>query len=92
MGGRILTLSRCMDHNHEDVLELIKELRLDLQAGLGIMKQSARNEAEALLMPVRDQAADIQAIMYLMADNAQRATEAAFQKCMEQSAGHKSEC
>ena len=27
LGGRILTQSRCMDHNHEELLELIKELR-----------------------------------------------------------------
>ena len=38
LGGRILTLSRCMDHNHEEVLELIKELRKDLQAGLEIFQ------------------------------------------------------
>ena len=56
LGGRILTLSRCMDHNHEELLELIKELRQDLQTGLEVFKQSARDEAEALLMPVRDQA------------------------------------
>ena len=79
LGGRILTLSRCMDHNHEELLELIKQLRQDLQTGLEVFKQSARDEAEALLMPVRDQAADIQANMYMMADNAQRATELAFQ-------------
>ena len=54
------------------------------QAWLEIVKQSARDEAEALLMPVRDQAADIQASMYLMADNAQRVTPAASPECMEQ--------
>ena len=73
-----------MDTNHEELLELIKELRQDLQTGPEIVKQSARDEAEALLMPVSDQAADIQANMYMMADNAQRATELAFQNCMEQ--------
>ena len=84
LGFRIQTLSRCMDHKHAEVLELIKELRQDLQTGLEISKKSARDEAEALLMPVRDQAADIQANMYMMADNAQRATELAFQNCMGQ--------
>ena len=84
LGFRIQTLSRCMDHNHAEVLELIKELRQDLQTGLEASKKSARDEAEALLMPVRDQAADIQANMYMMADNAQRATELAFQNCMDQ--------
>ena len=84
LGFRIQTLSRCMDHNHAEVLELIKELRQDLQTGLEISKKSARDEVEALLMPVRDQAADIQANMYMMADNAQRATELAFQNCMDQ--------
>ena len=77
--GRILTLSRCVSHNHNELLELIKELRQDLQTGLEVFQQSARDEAEAMLMPVRDQAADIQANMFQMADNAQRATERAFQ-------------
>ena len=84
LGGRMLTLGHCMDHKHEELHELIKELRKDFQVGLETIKQCASEEAEALLMPLRDQATNTQANMYLMADNAHRATEAAFRKCMEQ--------
>ena len=73
LGGRVLTLSRCVEHNHGEVLALIKELRREFKSGLEIINQSAREEAEALLMLVRDQAADTPANMYLKADNARRA-------------------
>ena len=53
LGGRILTLSRCVGHNHEELLGLIKELRQGLQTGLEVFQQSARDETEALLVPMR---------------------------------------